>query len=147
MALTPQELCQAFEEGQREEFCPTAGVLWKFAQRDRDAVRDEEFNEHWRYFLRMLKKHGWEWQPAQCRVAEASAEHPTGKWETHPAPVLDADFEVALEKAFGCDIKAARRAMTAEHPAFGIVQTQAPALQAQQIEKRVHDVWMRRGRT
>jgi hypothetical protein len=146
MALTPVELCKAFEEAQREEFCPTAGVLWKFAQRDRDVVRDEEFSEHWRYFLRMMKKNGWEWEPAQYRIAEPSAEHPTGKWETRPAPVLDAGFEVALEKAFGCEIKLARRALTQEHPTFGIVQTSEPALRAQQIEKRVRDVWMRLGR-
>jgi hypothetical protein len=38
MELTPLNLCKA---AQREEFCPTAGVLWKIAQRDRDAVRDE----------------------------------------------------------------------------------------------------------
>jgi hypothetical protein len=41
MELTPQKLCKAFEEAQREEFCPTAGVLWKSVQRNRDAVRDE----------------------------------------------------------------------------------------------------------
>jgi hypothetical protein len=146
MALTPQELCKAFEEAQREEFCPTAGVLWKSAQRDRDAVRDEEFTEHWRYFLRMLKKHGREWEPAQFRIAEPTEDHPVGKYETRPAPVLDPGFEVALEKAMGCDIRQARRAITAEHPHFGIVQTSEPALRAQQIEKRVREVWMRNGR-
>jgi|ERR1700758_3263010 len=31
MELTPAELCKAFEEAQREEYCPTAGVLWKCA--------------------------------------------------------------------------------------------------------------------
>jgi hypothetical protein len=41
MELTTLKLCKAFEEAQREEFCPTAGVLWKSVQRDRDAVRDE----------------------------------------------------------------------------------------------------------
>jgi hypothetical protein len=32
------------------------------------------------------------------------------------------------------------------HPLFGIVQTSEPALRAQQIEKRVREVWMRNGR-
>jgi hypothetical protein len=146
MALTPPELCKAFEEAQREEFCPTAGLLWKSVQRDRDAVRDEEFTEHWRFFLRMLKKHGWEWEPSSYRIAEPTDDHPVGKYEERPAPVLDPGFEVALEKAFGCEIKQARRAVTQEHPLFGIVQTSEPALRAQQIEKRVREVWMRNGR-
>jgi hypothetical protein len=59
---------------------------------------------------------------------------------------LDPGFEVAMEKAFGCDIRQARRAVTQEHPLFGIVQTSEPALRAQQIEKRVREVWMRNGR-
>jgi hypothetical protein len=146
MDLTVTELCKAFEEGQRKEFCPTAGVLWKCAQRDRDAVRDAAFTEHWRYFLRMLKKHGAEWEPAQYRIGETSDVYPIGKYETRPAPVLDPGFEVALETAFGCDIKAARKAVIDEHPLFGYVQTSEPALRVQQIEKRVREVWMRDGR-
>jgi hypothetical protein len=146
MALSPQELCRAFEEALHEGYCPAAGVLWKSVQRDRDAVRDEEFTEHWQYFLRMLKKHGWEWEPASYRIAEPTSEHPFAEYEERPAPVLDVEFEHALEKALGCEIKQARRAVTQEHPLFGMVQTSEPALRAQQIEKRVRDVWMRNGR-
>jgi hypothetical protein len=146
MELSPQELCKVFEEGQREEFCPTAGVLWKFAQRDRDAIRDAAFTEHWTMFLRMLKKHGADWEPREYRIAERSDEHPAGKFETRPAPVLDAGFEAAIETAFGCDIKAARKALIQEHPLFGYAQTSEPGLRANQIEKRVREVWMRQGR-
>jgi hypothetical protein len=108
MALTAAELCKAFERALREEFCPTAGVLWNFAQRDRDEIREATFAEHWRYFLRILKKHGWEWQPAQYRIAEPTDERPWAEYETRPAPVLDLNFEVALETAFGCKIQQAQ---------------------------------------
>jgi hypothetical protein len=83
MELSPQELCKVFEEGQREEFCPTAGVLWKFAQRDRDAIRDAAFTEHWTMFLRMLKKHGPDWEPREYRIGERTDEHPAGSAIPH----------------------------------------------------------------
>jgi hypothetical protein len=131
MDLSPgEELYTAFEEAQREEFCPTAGVLWKFAQRDRDAIREAAFTEHWRRFLKALKKHGWEWQPAMFRIADWTAEHPLGQGETRPAPVFDVEFEAALSRAFGCDIQQARKYVFDENPMFGIVQTNSPALQA-----------------
>ena len=123
MDLTPQELCKAFEEAQREEYCPTVGVLWKSAQRDRDAIRGAIFTEHWRQFLRAMKKHGWEWSPSMYRIAESTLEKPYGAWEERPAPVLDVNFEFALETAMGCKIQLARKAIIAEHPDFGYVQT------------------------
>jgi hypothetical protein len=121
-------------------------VLWKFAQRDRDAIRDAAFTEHWMMFLRMLKKHGADWEPREYRIAGASEKFPTGKYETRPAPVLDAGFEAAIETTFGRDIKAARKAVIQEHPQFGYAQTNEPGLRASQIEKRVREVWMRQGR-
>lgn len=141
MDLTPQELCKAFEEAQREEFCPTVGVLWKCAQRDREAIRGAIFTELWRYFLDMLRRHKAEWKPAQYRV-----EGPAEEYEKREAPVLDADLEAALEKAYGCNIKQARKLVYNEHPMFGQTETSEPVLRGQQLEKRVRDVWMRIGR-
>jgi hypothetical protein len=80
---------------------------------------DAAFTEHWTMFLRMLKKHGANWEPSDYRIGEATDEHPARQYETRPAPVLDAGFEAAIETAFGCDIKAARRALIQEHPMFG----------------------------
>ena len=147
MDLTPQELCKAFEEAQREEFCPTVGVLWKCAQRDREAIRGAIFTEHWRQFLNVLKKHGVDWKPASYRIQQPETdEHPYAEYEKREAPVLDADFEAALEKAYGCDIKQARKIVYNEHPMFGQTETSEPVLRGQQIEQRVRDVWMRIGR-
>jgi hypothetical protein len=42
--------------------------------------------------------------------------------------VPEVEFEEALERAFGCDIKQARKLVFYEHPNFGIVQTSQPAL-------------------
>jgi hypothetical protein len=60
--------------------------------------------------------------------------------------VIDAGSEVALEIAYWLPLKEARKALMNEHPYFGIVETSEPGLRGEFVEKRVREVWMRKGR-
>lgn len=143
MELTETELVKAFEAARREEYCPTAGKLWGFAAADRAEILGDAWAALWRDFLRDLKRHKVEWKPAPLRT-NPGQDPP--EYLDAPAPTLDAAFEVAIERAFGCRIFEARAIIWREHPHFGQNDTREPSLVAQRLEERVKAVWMRSGR-
>lgn len=143
MDLSPSELARAFERGQRQEYCPTAGTLWGFAEADRQEILADAWQALWRDFLRDLKRHRPEWKAAPVRLNPGKE---PAEYRNTPPPVLDAAFEAALERAFGCKIGEARSILWREHPHFGLNDTREPSLVAQRLEERVKAVWMRRAR-
>ena len=139
MELDPEELRKAFEAGQREEFCPTAGVLWKFAQRDRDAIREELFAEHWQYFLQAMKRYGWQWLRA--------AKDEVARWPLiiDPDPNLTAGQLVSRARIskrrygtrlIGVDYLQKMRGLT--KPEFRHVETSEEAVKLASLAKKDH---------
>ena len=114
-------------------------VLWKFAQRDRDAIREELFAEHWQYFLQAMKRYGWQWLRA--------AKDEVARWPLiiDPDPNLTAGQLVSRARIskrrygtrlFGVDYLQKMRGLT--KPEFRHVETSEEAVKLASLAKKDH---------